>query len=296
MTESKETVAVIGIGIMGSAIARNLADDGFAVRGFDVDQECLAAVPEIESCASVADAVAGASIVLTTLPSVAALEATVTSLAAAAPGRGLLVAELSTLPIAAKEAARQRLAEAGITLLDCPLSGTGAQAVNRDLAIYASGSESAFEACRQVFAGFTRVSHYLGAFGNGSRMKFVANLLVAVHNVATAEALVLGAKAGLDPRRIVDVISSGAANSRIFELRGPMMAYGAYEPATMKLDIWQKDMSIIGAFARELGVDTPTFTATAPLYQEALSRGMGAQDVAAICALLQARSGIPGKA
>jgi 3-hydroxyisobutyrate dehydrogenase-like beta-hydroxyacid dehydrogenase len=296
MTETKETVAVIGIGIMGSAIARNLADDGFTVRGFDVDQKCLEAVPEIVGCSSLAEAVAGASIALTSLPSIAALEATVTGLAAAAAGRGLVVAELSTLPIAAKEAARRRLADAGITLLDCPLSGTGAQAVDRDLAIYASGSESAFESCRSVFAGFTRVSHYLGTFGNGSRMKFVANLLVAVHNVATAEALVLGAKAGLDPRRIVDVISSGAANSRIFELRGPMMAYGNYEPATMKLDIWQKDMSIIGAFAHELGVDTPTFTATAPLYQEALSRGMGAQDVAAVCALLQARSGLPGKA
>ena len=100
-----------------------------------------------------------------------------------------------------------------MTLLDCPLSGTGAQAVTRDLAVYASGEEAAFGRCREIFAGFARATHYLGAFGNGSRMKFVANLLVAVHNVAAAEAIVLGTKAGLDPQRILEVIGSGAGNS-----------------------------------------------------------------------------------
>src|SRR5690606_31602305 len=90
------------------------------------------------------------------------------------------------------------LAKAGITMLDCPLSGTGAQAATGDLAVYASGHADAYESCRAAFAGFARVSHYLGAFGNGSRMKLVANLLVAVHNVAAAEAVVLGLRAGLE--------------------------------------------------------------------------------------------------
>ncbi len=228
---------------------------------------------------------------LTSLPSAAALDATVTSLVAA-PRADLVVAELSTLPIPDKERARDRLASGGMILLDCPLSGTGAQAVTRDLAVYASGERAAFDRAEPVFGHFARVRHYLGAFGNGSRMKFVANLLVAVHNVASAEAMVLGLKSGLDPDTIVKVIGSGAGNSRIFELRAPLMAKDAYQPATMKIDVWQKDMSIIAAFAKALGVETPTFSATGPVYDAAQAAGLGADDTASVCALLERRSGL----
>ena len=244
-------VAVIGLGTMGSAFGHNLTAAGFAVRGYDTDP-----TRRYRTADSAAAAVRGCSIALTSLPSVAALEATVTALVADAP-RGLVVIETSTFPIAAKETAREGLAVAGITLLDCPISGTGAQAVTGDLAIYASGDEAAFSSCRDVFTAIARVSHYLGAFGNGSRMKFVANLLVAVHNVAAAEAMVLGVKSGLDPHQILDVIKSGAGNSRIFELRGPMMAAGNYRPASASTHIFQKDTAIIAAFAASLGVETP---------------------------------------
>ena len=198
-----------------------------------------------------------AALALTSLPSAAALDATVANLVAAQQP-GLVVAELSTLPIDAKEAARRRLAAAGMTLLDCPLSGTGAQARTRDLAVYASGDEAAYESCREAFAGFARVSHYLGEFGNGSRMKFVANLLVAVHNVAAAEAIVLGQ--GRSGPGEFSVITSGAGNSRIFELRGPMMAK-ACTPPTATMHVLQKDSAIISAFAKSLGVDTPMLAA-----------------------------------
>jgi 3-hydroxyisobutyrate dehydrogenase-like beta-hydroxyacid dehydrogenase len=130
-------------------------------------------------------------------------------------------------------------------------------------------------------------------FGNGSKMKFVANLLVAVHNVASAEAMVLGIKAGLDPAEIVKVISSGAGNSRVFELRAPLMAKRAYRPPTMKIEVWQKDMSIIAAFAKALGVETPTFTATEAVYDAAMAAGKGGDDTAAVCDLLETRVKIP---
>ena len=146
--------------------------------------------------------------------------------------------------------------------------------------------------CREAFAGFARVSHYLGAFGNGSRMKFVANLLVAVHNAAAAEAIVLGTKAGLDPERILEVIGSGAGNSRIFELRGPMMAKGVYTPPTATMHVLQKDSAIIAEFARALGVDTPMLDAAAPLYDEAEAQGYGEEDVGAVHAVLARRAGI----
>jgi L-threonate 2-dehydrogenase len=283
-----KTVAVIGLGIMGGAIARNLLAKGFAVRGFDIDEgrrDTLAAAG-LAPAGSAAEAAEGAEVALTSLPSAAALEATAANLASK-PQAGLVVAELSTLPIAVKESAREQLAAAGITLLDCPLSGTGAQAKTGDLALFGSGEEKAFRDCAEIFAAFTRVQHYLGAFGNGSRMKFVANLLVAVHNVATAEAIVLGKKAGLDPATVARVIMSGAATSRIFELRSPMMVEGVYEPPTATIDMFQKDISIIAAFARELGVETPVFSASAPVYAAAQQEGRGRQDGAAVCAVLE---------
>jgi len=286
-------VAMIGLGIMGGAIARNLIAAGFSVAGYDVDAGKMEALARdgARGASSAAGAVGGASIALTSLPSVEALDATVAELVAA-PQPGLVVVEISTFPIEAKEAARDRLAAAGMILLDCPLSGTGAQAVTKDLAVYASGDEAAFGRCREMFAGFARATHYLGGFGNGSRMKFVANLLVAVHNVAAAEAIVLGVKAGLDPARILEVISSGAGNSRIFELRGPMMAKGVYTPPTATMHVLQKDSGIIAEFARSLGVSTPTLDAAAPLYGEAEKAGYEHDDVAAVHALLARRAGL----
>jgi putative dehydrogenase len=287
-------VAVVGLGIMGGAIARNLIAAGHTVAGFDIDSGRAATATSfgVAVRGSAAEAVRDADLVLTSLPSVAALGETVTSLVAE-PRPGLIIAELSTLPIEAKETARDRLATVGIVMLDCPLSGTGAQAVTRDLALYGSGDEAAFARCREAFAAFARVSHYLGAFGNGSRMKFVANLLVAVHNVAAAEAIVLGTKAGLDPERILEVIGSGAGTSRIFELRGPMMARGVYTPPTATMHVLQKDSAIIAAFARALGVDTPMLAAAAPLYNEAETQGYAEEDVGAVHAVLARRAGLP---
>ena len=138
-----------------------------------------------------------------------------------------------------------------------------------------------------VFQGFARSTYYLGEFGNGSKMKYVANLLVAIHNVSTAEAFVLGMKAGLDPETIYKVIGDGAGTSRMFEVRGPLMVKGEYEPATMKVDIWQKDMKIIGEFATKLGVPTPLFAASALLYTAAMAQGRGKQDTASVCAILE---------
>jgi len=287
-------IGVIGLGIMGGAIARNLMAAGFSVSGFDIDKDRTQAAASSGAAAhgSAVGAAEGVDLVLTSLPSIAALDATVEALAATRRP-GLILAELSTLPIEAKERARDRLAGAGIVALDCPLSGTGAQAVTRELALYGSGDEAGFSRCRDAFAGFARVSHYLGAFGNGSRMKFVANLLVAVHNAAAAEAIVLGTKAGLDPERILEVISSGAGTSRIFELRGPMMAKGVYTPPTATMRVLQKDSAIIGDFARALGVETPMLDAAAPLYDEAEAQGYAEEDVGAVHAVLARRASLP---
>src|SRR5579872_5075314 len=213
-------VGVVGIGIMGSSIARNLLAAGQEVIGFDIaaDRRDELRAMGGEVATSAADIAASVDIILTSLPSIAALDETVAAIFAH-PRPDLVVAELSTLPIDAKLRCRDTLLAAGIAMLDCPLSGTGAQAVTRDLVVYASGDRAAYDRCVEIFPGFARLNYYLGEFGNGSKMKFVANLLVAIHNVASAEAMVLGIKAGLDPADIVKVIGSGAGTSRVFELR-----------------------------------------------------------------------------
>ncbi|MDP6927632.1 MAG: NAD-binding protein, partial [Rhodospirillales bacterium] len=132
----------------------------------------------------------------------------------------------------------------------------------------------------------------VGEFGNGSKMKFVANHLVHIHNIATAEAMVLGMKAGLAPETIYDVIKVGAGNSRIFELRGPMMVEDNYESATMKMDIWKKDMTVIGDFANSLKCPTPLFTAGTDIYRSALANGMDKLDTAAVCKVLEKMAGL----
>ena len=137
--------------------------------------------------------------------------------------------------------------------------------------------------------------HDLGAFGNGSRMKYVANLLVAINNVASAEAMVLGLKAGLDARTVFEMVAAGAANSRVFELRAPMMVADRYDDPSMKILVWQKDMAVIGEFARRLRCPTPMFDATIPVYRKAMRSGHADHDTAAVCAVLETMAGVKRK-
>ncbi len=290
---AKGKVGVVGLGIMGGAIARNLAAAGWRVTGYDVDAARREALTKAGGeIASGAAAIARDNpIILTSLPHPDALAATADEIiASGAPKR--IVAELSTFAIQDKEKAEKRLRQAGHVLLDCPLSGTGAQAKTGDFVVYASGEPASIAALMPLFRDFAREAQDLGAFGNGMRMKFVANLLVAIHNVASAEAFVLGIKAGLDPKKIFELVKSGAGNSRVFELRGPMMVEDRYDDATMKISVWQKDMAIIREFATSLKSPTPLFDATVPVYDAAMADGLGAQDTAAVCAVLERMAGV----
>lgn len=289
----KPVIGMLGLGIMGSAMAANLLKSGYLVVGYDVvaerrSEQRRAGVSVAANAAAVARR---ADIVICSLPSVTALSAVAAELAATRQ-RGLVVVETSTLPIPAKEAARRELAASGVMLLDCPLSGTGAQARLKDIVVYASGSRGAYRRVAPVLDAFARGHYYVGPFGAGSKTKFVANLLVAIHNVAAAEALVLAMKAGLDPELTLKVIADGGGSSRMLQVRGPMMVRGDYSDATMKLDVWQKDMTVIADFARQVGCPTPLFATTAPMYLAAMAGGRGAEDTGAVCAVLETMAGV----
>jgi putative dehydrogenase len=289
----KGTVGVIGLGIMGGAFAKNLVRSGWSVVGFDIDAKRNRALAKlgVEIARDIPTLAAAVPTIITSLPSPQALETVVTTLAdAKLPPKTVI--EASTFTLDDKQKAARTLRKAGHVALDCPVSGTGAQAAVGDIVIYASGDSKAIARLKPMFLGFARAMHDLGDYGNGSKMKYVANLLVAIHNVASAEAMVLGIKAGLEPQRIFDLVTIGAGNSRVFELRAPMMVKDNYDAATMKIKVWQKDMDVIGEYATALGVPTPLFSATIPIYASAMSMGHAMHDTAAVCAVLEKMAGV----
>jgi len=282
---------MVGLGIMGSAMAGNLLRAGFKVIGYDPVAACRARHRKAGGIVaeSASDVASSARVLITSLPSADTLSK-VSKEIAGKEHRNLVVIETSTLPIQVKEAARKRLAAAGVTLLDCPLSGTGAQARVKDLIVYGSGDRAAFKKAIPVLKGFSRGHYYVGKFGNGSKMKFAANLLVAIHNISTAEAMILARRSGLDPALAVKVLGDGAGSSRMLQVRGPLMVRRSYRPATVTNVIWQKDMKIIGEFVRRLKSPAPLFNATKAIYRRAMALGFAKADTAAVCAVLERKS------
>ena len=282
------TVGIVGLGIMGGAIARNLVDRGWRVFGFDVDPDRRTEFGRegVAIAQGVAEVAHESPIIMTSLPTPEAVESVAHAIASSGQSPRIVV-ELSTLSLADKLHFEAILRRAGHVPLDCPLSGTGAQAKLRDLVVYASGDSAAIAKCAALFADFAKQSADLGRFGNGSRMKFIANHLVAINNVATAEAMVLAERAGLDPKTVVEMVGPGAGGSRMFQMRAPMMVDRVYDPATMRVSTWKKDMAIIAAFADDLGCATPLFTLTQGVYTQALAMGLGEQDTASVFEVLK---------
>jgi len=289
-------VGIVGIGIMGTAMMRNLVKDGFEVVGYDIADGAMARLAEAGgiAAASPRDAAEQAEILITSLPSVDAFEQVMAGQGgiASSNGKGQIVIECSTLPIEVKARGEAQLAAQGKILLDCPVSGTGAQAARKDLSYSPAATRRRSSAAARCSPAYRAGKSYVGAFGNGSRMKFIANHLVTIHNLAAAEAIVLSEMAGLDPALVFDVIVDSAGSSRMFQIRGPMMVRGQYDEPTARMMTHLKDLDIIGKFAADLHCPTPLFTAAAQFYHAGVAQGRGGQDTAAVCAVLEKLTGI----
>ena len=282
-----QQVGIIGLGTMGGAFARNLIAAGHQVHGHDPDaakSEALSAAGghPLLSPAAVA---AKADVLITSLPSPAALAAVADDIADT-DGRATVALECSTLAIDDKVAAAQQFATAGITLLDTPISGTGSQAVAKKIVVFASGDAATYDRVSDVIAGFAETQHYVGAFGDGSRLKFVANTLIALHILAAAEATHLAAQAGLDLDRVHAILSTSPATSVMYDLRGRLMKDQAFEPPLMALDLWQKDMDLIATFADSVAADLPSFNASRPVFAAA-GKAFPKADTAAVIRALR---------
>jgi L-threonate 2-dehydrogenase len=281
-------VGVIGLGIMGGSMAKNLVRNGFSVVGYDPSEAASRALSENggKPLASLDEVLASASCVVTSLATATAFKS-VMSRIAELKCDGKVVIEVSTMPIEVKQEAYELLKKAGAYLLDCPVSGTGAQAATQDLVIFASGDAAKYEQVLPVLAGFSRRQAYLGEFGNGSKMKFIANLLVGIHNAAAAEAFTLAGKAGMDLQVVFDALYDSAGSSRMLQVRGPLMVKGDYSNPTARISLFMKDLDVINGFAAGLHCPTPLFGLVTQLYYCASSAGLHDEDTAAVCRIFE---------
>jgi len=289
--EEVKRVGVIGLGLLGTPVAHHLAAAGHEVFGFDIDQQRVAVATElgVTPVSSVADVAAETEIMISALPSVQALDAVCDELGG--NGRSTYLVELSTLPVDAKVDAAARIAQRDVTMLDCPVLGTSAQAEAGELVVCTSGPEAGVRAVDPVLETFTLRREYLGEFGAGTKMKLVANLLVAVHNAAAAEALTLAKQSGVDPATALRVLTGSAAGSRQLELRGGMMVSETYEPPTATISIFLKDVALISELARSAACPVPMHAAASNLFTAALAMGNADLDVSSVHTVFAALAG-----
>ena len=298
MTNHKERIGMIGLGIMGGAMAEALLKAGFTVTGFDVVSAAKQRLKAAggKALANSTRVLEASDVVLVSVATSAALAQVAEQLCQAPKrpaGQRALVVETSTLPIEDKQAFAASMKRVGLDVMDCPISGTAVRMKDRSWTMFVSGSKAAYKRVEPVLRVFTDNLPYVGAFGNGSKMKFAANHLVAIYNVACAESVNLARKMGLDPKDVLALFgSSPVIGHGVMRLRVPFMIDRSYTPATMKVEVWQKDMQVIGDMAKSVDCPTPLFSACAPIYSAAMAQGLAQSDTASVSEVLARMAGI----
>ncbi len=285
-------VGVIGLGNIGNGVAKNLAAAGHDVVGYDIDAGRIASTGATP--ANNAAVVAALSdLVVVAVANIAAYETTMTALADAGKS-DLVIADLCTFTLETKEAARTQQAASGVVLLDCPVSGARPQSQAGELAMTVSGKKDAFNRVEEVLNSFCSSVIYVGEFGMSIKIKYILNLIIAIHNLTCAEGFVMARKAGINLDLFGKVVRDSAAHSRIFDTRAAQWTSGDYDNnITATLAIQLKDKGIIADFAEKLGVPTPLFDVAGSYYEAANDRGWQDRDAAVILKLLEEEADIP---
>ena len=286
------TVGIIGLGIMGQLMARQWLQAGYPVHGYDIRPEACAWLTDLGGVAeadspSVAQQ---ADVLVLSLPSATACHEVAARIAPCchASQTRKLVLETSTLAWDDKIAFAACFDAARVDVLDCPILGTANQPGDRQWTIYLSGPPQACEQARLILGVLSQDLPYVGLYGASSQFKLLANHLVAIYNVAYAEVINMARCWSLDPSTITDLmLRTPLLATGVMRNRMPMMSDRVYEPATMKIDIWQKDMQIILALAQHIGAATPLLNACAAVYTQGQKNGLGRQDTAAVAEVLR---------
>ncbi len=283
------TIGIVGLGLLGHAVASRLIRAGHGVVGFDLLPACVEALTALGGTAAPSAAAVAQSVeaVCTLLPSLATVEEATLGpggiVAGARPG--LTVIQMSTISPTLTKRLAEEVAARGLGFLDCPVSGTSAMVERGDGIIFVGGERALYDRWRPVLESVLPRAVHVGGAGQAMVLKLVANLLVALHSAAAAEALTLARRAGLDLGVALDVLTASAANSRMLELRGPMMARGKF-PAQMKLDLFMKDLHLMQEAAAAVGAPLPLTDLAERLYAAAQAAGHGSEDLSVVVTAL----------
>ena len=282
-----QQVGLVGLGSIGQPLAVNMLGKGLDVHGYRrssmADFEKVGGKPSASPKAIAEQC----DIIAMVLPGEHETEEVLFGAQGilAAGRKGLVIIDLSTYPLADKEAFAKRVTDAGSSMIDAPLSGVPSMVSARNGIIFASGDKEAFEKSKHVFDAMSDKAFYLGKFGDGIKMKFIANTLVSIHILAAAEALALGVKAGLDRDTMVKVLSPSAATSLQFQVRAPLMMKKQYEPVMAATSVLSKDVPTFVEFAKAMDASTPLLEVAEQFYTRALGTEWESKDVASIIEL-----------
>ena len=284
------TTGIVGVGLLGGAVASRLRAAGHVVVGYDIvpaAMEQLAALGGTPA-KSIADVARAADVICTILPSLAAVEEAVLGPnGIAATGKpGQAIVQMSTISPSLTERLARETAARGLVFLDCPISGTSGMVAKGEGVIFVGGERTQYERWKPLLESILPKAVHVGRPGQAMVLKLVANLLVALNSAAAAEALNLARASGLDPQIVVDVLATGAATSRMLEVRGPLMVRGEF-PAQMKLDLFMKDLHLIQDAGQAAGAPLPLTDIAERLYAAAQSKGHGGDDLAVVITELE---------
>lgn len=287
---SNATVGIVGLGLLGHAVASRLRAAGHAIVGHDVVPERVKAFEDLggrglASATAVADA---ADPVLVLLPSLATVEDVILGpKGLLTAGRaGQTVIQMSTISPALTERLARETEARGRRFLDCPVSGTSYQVSRGQGMLMVGGDEALAERWRPLLESILKPVAYVGRPGQAMFVKLLANMLVALHSAAAAEALAMARRAGLDPARVLEILTSGAGSSGMLALRGPLMVRGEFPPQ-MKLELFMKDLHLIQEAAATVGAQIPLTEVAERLYGSANAAGHGGEDLSVVVTMLQ---------
>ena len=280
-----KTIGSIGLGAMGGSYAKFLIEDNYTVYGVDPDTQNAEIFTSLGGVLlnNISDLIDKSDVIILSLPTVPIFKEVINEIEVnRKSNESKVLIDMNTISLDDKILTKNKLEKLNISMVDAPVSGTGAQAKVKDIVVMSSGDKTIVDECDHIFRSFSKQNIYVGEFGNGIKFKILANLLVTVHNTVTAEALLLGQKAGLEERMIYEVLNAGAATSVMLDKRMPLMINKNYEPATASMRIFLKDIDVITDYLKSNNLNSPTFEAAANLYNQSKENIPITYDTAAI--------------
>ncbi len=289
-----QKIGFIGLGIMGSPMAANLIQAGYEVTGYARKPEAVDRLLRAggKSAASVAEAVEGADVVITMLPDSPQVREVVLEPDGVLEtvGSGVLLIDMSTIAPETSLAVEAAANAKGVRVLDAPVSGGEAGAVEGSLSIMVGGDAEVFEAARPIFDALGKTVVHVGAAGAGQTVKAANQLVVAGIIALVSEAIVLLEASGVDGERGLEVLAGGLAGNRILDRKAATMLGREFTPG-FRIDLHHKDMGIALASARSAGVALPVTGLVAQLVASARAMGHGSLDHSALLQVVEELSG-----